>query len=107
MIVSVEIVSDAAKSAIELADAWQYVREEEFIVKAKEEGYTVTYPDTAPFKKASEKVYAKWFEKNPNWKAWYNEIQLLNPEERLPEAYKGKRRIVRGYARKKSSRNLF
>jgi TRAP-type transport system periplasmic protein len=86
-----EIVSDAAKSAIELADAWQYVREQEFIEKAKKEGYTVTYPDTTPFIKASEKVYSKWFEKNPNWKAWYEEIQLLNPEERLPEAYKGKR----------------
>jgi tripartite ATP-independent transporter DctP family solute receptor len=86
-----DIVKDAAESAIELADAWQYVREQEFIKKAEKEGYTVTYPDTDPFKKASEKVYAKWFKKNPHWKAWYEEIQMLNPEERLPEAYKGKR----------------
>ena len=35
-----EIVSDAAESAIELADAWQYVREQEFIEKAKKDGYT-------------------------------------------------------------------
>jgi TRAP-type C4-dicarboxylate transport system substrate-binding protein len=85
------IVVDAADSAVELTDAWQYVREQEFIKKAKKEGYTVTYPDTAPFIKASEKVYDKWFAKNPRWKVWYDEIQLLNPEERLPEAYAGKR----------------
>ena len=85
------IVKDAAQSAIELTDAWQYVREQEFIEKAKKDGYTVTYPDTAPFKKASEKVYAKWFKKNPHWEKWYKDIQLLNPDERLPEAYKGKR----------------
>ncbi|MEJ2170935.1 MAG: TRAP transporter substrate-binding protein [Desulfobacterales bacterium] len=86
-----QIVVDAADSAVELTDAWQYVREQEFIKKAKKEGYTVTYPDTAPFIKASEKVYDKWFAKNPRWKVWYDEIQLLNPEERLPEAYAGKR----------------
>ena len=86
-----DIVADAAKSAIELTDAWQYVREQEFIKKAEKEGYTVTYPDTAPFKKASEKVYAKWFEKNPHWKAWYDEIQLLDPDVALPVAYGGKR----------------
>ncbi|MBW1856440.1 MAG: TRAP transporter substrate-binding protein [Deltaproteobacteria bacterium] len=86
-----DIVKDAAESAIELADAWQYVREQEFIEKAKKDGFTITYPDTAPFKKASEKVYSKWFKKNPHWKVWYKDIQLLNPEERLPEAYQGKR----------------
>jgi len=86
-----DLVKDAAESAIELADAWQYVREQEFIAKAKKDGFTITYPDTAPFKKASEKVYSKWFKKNPHWEAWYKDIQLLNPEERLPEAYKGKR----------------
>jgi len=86
-----QIVVDSADSAIELTDAWQYVREQEFIQKAKKEGYTITYPDTTPFKKASEKVYSKWFAKNPHWKVWYDEIQLLNPDERLPEAYHGKR----------------
>lgn len=86
-----QIVKDAAESAIELTDAWQYVREKEFIKKAKEDGFVITYPDTAPFKKASEAVYEKWFKKNPHWNAWYEEIQLLNPTERLPEAYEGKR----------------
>lgn len=86
-----QIVQDAAESAIELTDAWQYVREEEFIKKAEADGYLITYPDTAPFKKASEEVYTKWFEKHPRWKTWYEEIQLLNPEEALPEAYGGKR----------------
>jgi len=86
-----DIVKDSAESAIELADAWQYVREQEFIKKAKKDGFTITYPDTTPFKKASEKVYSKWFKKNPHWEAWYKDIQLLNPEERLPEAYQGKR----------------
>lgn len=85
-----EIVKNAAESAIELTDAWQYVREEKFVEKAKKEGYTVTYPDTTPFKEAAQRVYAKWFKKNPHWKVWYEEIQLLNPRERLPEAYKGK-----------------
>ena len=85
------IVRDAAESAIELADAWQYVREQEFIEKAKKDGATVTYPDLAPFKKAAEKVYSKWFKKNPHWEAWYKDIQLLDPEESLPEAYQGKR----------------
>ena len=86
-----EIVQDAAESAIELTDAWQYVREREFIKKAEKDGFLITYPDTAPFKKASEQVYEKWFKKYPRWSEWYKEIQLLNPEERLPEAYKGKR----------------
>jgi len=85
------IVRDSAESAIELADAWQYVREQEFIKKAKKDGATITYPDLAPFKKAAEKVYGKWFKKNPQWKAWYKDIQMLNPEESLPAAYHGKR----------------
>ena len=34
-----DIVKDAAESAIELTDAWQYVREQEFIKKAKEDGF--------------------------------------------------------------------
>lgn len=88
-----EIVQNAAESAIELTDAWQYVREEEFIEQAEADGYIITYPDTAPFKKASETVYEKWFQKYPRWNEWYKEIQLLNPEERLPEAYKGKRTL--------------
>jgi TRAP-type C4-dicarboxylate transport system substrate-binding protein len=87
-----EIVQDAAQSAIELTDAWQYVREQEFIKEAEADGYLITYPDKEPFKKASEQVYAKWFEKYPRWKSWYEEIQLLNPKEALPEAYKGKRK---------------
>ena len=86
-----DIVKDAAESAIELTDAWQYVREQEFIKKAKEDGFTITYPDTAPFKKASEKVYSKWFKKNPHWKIWYKDIQMLDPDVALPEAYGGKR----------------
>ena len=85
------IVRDAAESAIELTDAWQYYREQEFIQKAEKDGYQITYPDTTPFIKASEKVYTKWFKKYPHWEVWYKDIQLLNPEERLPEAYKGKR----------------
>jgi TRAP-type transport system periplasmic protein len=86
-----EIVQGAAEGAIELTDAWQYVREEEFIKKAEADGFLITYPDTKPFIKASEAVYTKWFKKYPRWNEWYKEIQLLNPEERLPEAYKGKR----------------
>ena len=86
-----DIVKDAAESAIELTDAWQYVREQEFIKKAKEDGFIITYPDTAPFKKASEKVYSKWFKKNPHWKIWYKDIQMLDPDVALPEAYGGKR----------------
>jgi len=85
-----QIVVDAANSAIELTDAWQYVREEEFIKKAKADGYKITYPDTTPFKEASKKVYQKWFDLYPHWKVWYEEIQLLNPEERLPQALKNK-----------------
>ena len=86
-----EIVVSAAQAAIELTDAWQYVKEQEFINKAREEGYTITYPDTAPFKKASEKVYEKWFKKYPHWKDWYEEIQFLDPEQRMPQAYAQKK----------------
>lgn len=83
-----QLVRTVADAAVELTDAWQYTRESEFIAKVKAEGNTITYPDTAEFKKASEKVYAKWFEKKPQWKAWYKEIQYLDPNARLPEAYK-------------------
>jgi len=86
-----KIVKTAAQEAIELTDAWQYVREKQYITKAKKDGYNVTYPDTAPFKKASEKVYENWFKKKPHWKTWYNEIQYLDPGARLPEAFKGKK----------------
>lgn len=82
-----KLVREIAKEAIELTDSWQYVREEEYIQKAKAEGVTVTYPDTTPFKKASEKVYNKWFKKFPRWKTWYDEIQYLDPATRWPAAY--------------------
>ena len=83
-----EIVKEVATASIELTDAWQYTRENEYITKVKNEGSTVTYPDTAEFKKASEKVYDKWFDKKPQWKTWYKEIQYLDPNARLPEASK-------------------
>ncbi len=82
-----KLVKEVAKEAVELTDSWQYVRESEYIEKAKKKGCTITYPDTAPFKKASEKVYKKWFKKFPRWKTWYSEIQYLNPETRWPAAY--------------------
>ena len=82
-----KLVKEIAKEAVELTDSWQYVREKEYIKKAKADGFTITYPDTAPFKKASEKVYAKWFKKFPRWQTWYKEIQYLNPETRWPAAY--------------------
>ena len=81
-----ELVKSVAKEAVELTDAWQYAREKEYIQVAEKEGLTVTFPDTAPFKKASEKVYEKWFKSHPRWKAWYDEIQYLDPDARMPEA---------------------
>ena len=81
-----ELVKTAANEAIELTDAWQYARERETLEVAKKEGLTVTYPDTAPFKKASGKVYDKWFKSHPRWKAWYDAIQYLDPDGRMPKA---------------------
>lgn len=81
-----QIVQKAAQQAVELTDQFQYVREEFAIEKAKDEGYTVTYPDLDPFKKASQEVYDKWFKKYPQWEEWYQEIQYLDPGERTPKA---------------------
>ncbi len=83
-----EMIKAVANEAIELTDAWQYAREAEYIQVAKKEGYNVTFPDTAPFIKASEQVYKKWFKSHPRWKAWYDEIQYLDPNARMPEASK-------------------
>ncbi len=83
-----EIVQTVAAEAIELTDAWQYTREAEYIEKMKADGITVTYPDTQEFKAASEAVYTKWFDDKPNWQAWYEHIQYLDPNARLPEAFK-------------------
>jgi len=82
-----KLVKAVAKEAVELTDAFQYAREKEYIEKAKKDGFKVTYPDTAPFKKVSEKVYKKWFKKFPRWKKWYKEIQYLDPVNRWPAAY--------------------
>jgi TRAP-type C4-dicarboxylate transport system substrate-binding protein len=81
-----KLVREVAAEAIELTDAWQYARENEYLKVAEKEGLTVTYPDTAPFIKASQKVYDKWFKTHPRWKAWYDEIQYLDPDARMPEA---------------------
>ncbi len=81
-----QMVRDIAREAVELTDAWQYAREKEYLEIAKQEGITVTYPDTAPFIEASEKVYEKWFKSHPQWKTWYDEIQYLDPDARMPEA---------------------
>ncbi|MFW5490014.1 MAG: TRAP transporter substrate-binding protein [Desulfovibrio sp.] len=83
-----ELVRSVANEAIELTDAWQYAREDAAIAKAKKAGSTITYPDTTPFKEASQEVYTEWFKKYPKWEKWYNEIQYLDPETRMPEAYK-------------------
>lgn len=82
-----EIVKIAAAGACELGDEWVYYQEKEYIKKVKKDGVTVTYPDTKPFIKASEPIYEKWFKKYPQWKKWYDEIQLFNPETRMPEAF--------------------
>lgn len=83
-----EMVQTIAAEAIELTDAWQYTREAEYIEKMKADGITVTYPDTQEFKTASKSVYDKWFEAKPSWKSWYEHIQYLDPNARLPEAFK-------------------
>ncbi|MEG3755462.1 TRAP transporter substrate-binding protein [Psychromonas arctica] len=83
------IVTDIADEAIELTDAWQYAREAKFIEQVKKDKeQTITYPDTDEFKTASESVYTKWFAKEPQWKKWYEEIQYLDPNARLPKAFK-------------------
>jgi len=81
-----EIISISGKEACEISDQFVYVKEEEFIEKAKEDGYVVTYPDIKPFKEKSSLVYDKWFEKNPHWKELYEEIQYLDPHVREPVA---------------------
>lgn len=81
-----EIVRSAAEQAIELTDQFQYVKEDMALEKAKEQGYTVTYPDLNPFKKASENVYDKWFRRYPHWEKWYEQIQYLDPDARTPKA---------------------
>lgn len=83
-----KLVRTVAAEAIEMTDAWQYAREQEAIEKAKAAGVNVTYPDTTPFKEAAEKVSQKWLAKYPQWKTWYDEIQFLDPEARMPVAYK-------------------
>ncbi len=82
-----EIVETSMEEAINVTDEYQSFREKVFIEKAKEEGYTVTYPDIEPFKKASQKTYDKWFEMNPHWEEWYEEIQYLDPTVRQTKAY--------------------
>jgi TRAP-type C4-dicarboxylate transport system substrate-binding protein len=74
-----EMIINAIRDAIAVADMYQYVREAEYIDKAKKDGYTVTYPDIKPFKEASKGVYEKWFKKYPHWRKWYDEIQFLDP----------------------------
>jgi len=81
-----EIVRSAAEQAVELTDQFQYAKEMMAIEKAKGEGYMVTYPDLEPFKKASEKVYDKWFRRYPRWEKWYEDIQYLDPDARMPKA---------------------
>lgn len=82
-----DIVTIAAAGACELADEWVYYQEKVYIEQAKKDGITVTYPDTKPFIEASNAIYTKWFKKYPKWKKWYDEIQLFNPETRMPEAF--------------------
>jgi len=83
------IVTETADEAIELTDAWQYAREAEFINKVnKDKKQTITYPDTDEFKEASKSVYKKWFAKEPQWQAWYDKIQYIDPYARLPKAFK-------------------
>jgi len=83
------IVTETADEAIELTDAWQYAREAEFIKQVnKDKKQTITYPDTDEFKEASKSVYKKWFAKEPKWQAWYDKIQYLDPNARLPKAFK-------------------
>ena len=54
--------------------------------KLAKQGKVVTYPDMKPFEKAMPVVYDKWFKKYPHWKAWYEEIQKINPETVSPKA---------------------
>ena len=54
--------------------------------KLAKQGKVVTYPDMKPFEKAMPVVYDKWFQKYPHWKAWYEEIQKINPETVSPKA---------------------
>jgi TRAP-type C4-dicarboxylate transport system substrate-binding protein len=81
-----EIVRIAAQQAVELTDQFQYVKEVMALEKAKDEGYTVTYPNLDPFKRASQKVYDEWFKRYPHWEKWYEEIQYLDPDARTPKA---------------------
>jgi len=74
-----EIVEMSFEEAIKLGDQNLRAREDEFIERAKEQGFTVTYPDLDPFIEAAQATYEKYFENNPHWEEWYDAIQALDP----------------------------
>jgi tripartite ATP-independent transporter DctP family solute receptor len=81
-----QIIEGAAKETLAFQVEWCHLNDQKVLKALKKQGKTVTHPDMAPFIKASKPVYDKWFAKYPHWKAWFDQIQELNPVGSAPKA---------------------
>jgi len=82
-----EILIESIHEACALERQWIHRKDLETLELLKEkEGYTVTYPERAPFIEAAQVVHDKWFEEYPHWKNWFERVQMLNPDTREPKA---------------------
>ena len=81
-----EIVEAAARETLAFQVEWCHLNDQKVLKALTKNGKTVTYPEMGPFIKASKPVYDKWFKKYPHWKAWFDQIQELNPVVAEPKA---------------------
>ncbi len=81
-----DIILGAARETLALQVEWSHMNDKKVLNALEKQGKAVTYPDMAPFIKAAQPVYDKWFAKYPQWKVWFDEIQALNPVGAAPEA---------------------
>jgi tripartite ATP-independent transporter DctP family solute receptor len=81
-----KIIEATANETLVFQVEWSHLNDQKVLNALEKQGKTVTYPDMAPFIKASKPVYDKWFEKYPHWKAWFDQIQELNPVGSAPKA---------------------
>jgi tripartite ATP-independent transporter DctP family solute receptor len=58
-----KIIEDAARTIIAQERRWYSANDIKFLEALKEEGVQVTYPERAPFREASQKVYQAWADK--------------------------------------------
>ena len=84
------ILQISVQEACALERQWIHGKDLEAVEVLESQGKTITYPDKEPFREAAKPLLEKLFNEHPQWRDWYEQVQIINPDTRKPKAEESK-----------------